>query len=291
MTGTTAGDSASVEGARERRPVSEPPLARRLLEARWPLELAAFWATRHLYCASPRGDGHPVLVLPGFIAGDDSTVPLRRVLADRGHAVRGWRLGRNVGPTDRIVAGMRRQLDGMYRTSGRKVSVIGWSLGGVYARLLARERPEIIRQVITLGSPYRIAPGDRSSASRMWERLEPWHSHELPMLGIDEETRPPLQVPATSIYTRDDGVVRWQLCIDDTGPDSPNPRAENIEVVGTHVGLGLNPSVIVAILDRLAVPEAAWEPFEPPSVVRWWYPTPESWVPWHRRVTHDDQVA
>lgn len=262
-----------------RRPVEAPPLVRKLAEARWPIEVAAFALARPWSFAMPKGDGHPVLVLPGFTAGDDSTIPLRGVLADRGYHVRGWRLGRNVGPTNRIVAGMRRQLDSMYRSSGRRVSIIGWSLGGVYARLLARERPHAVRHVITLGSPYRLTHGDRSSASHLWDRLEHWHSDELPMIGHREETLSPLTVPATSIYTRDDGVVRWQLCIDDTGPDAPNPRAENIAVFGTHIGLGLNPSVIGAILDRLARPEDGWAPFRPPLLARPWYPPAASWEP------------
>jgi hypothetical protein len=262
-----------------RRPVEAPPLARKLMEARWPLEVAAFSMALPWSCTMPTGDGHPVLVLPGFTAGDDSTIPLRGVLNERGYAVRGWRLGRNVGPTSRIVTGMRRQLEWMSRTSGRRVSIVGWSLGGVYARLLARERPELVRQVITLGSPYRITHGDRSSASHLWERLEHWHSDELPLIGHREEALTPLTMPATSIYTRDDGVVRWQLCIDTTGPDAPNPRAENIAVHGTHIGLGLNPSVIVAILDRLAQPEDEWEPFRPPLPIRLWYPKAVSWTP------------
>lgn len=249
------------------------------MEARWPIEVAAFSMSRPLLCALPAGDGHPVLVLPGFTAGDDSTIPLRGVLNDRGYAVRGWRLGRNVGPTSRIVAGMRRQLVAMHRTSGMRVSIVGWSLGGVYARLLARERPDMVRQVITLGSPYRITHGDRSSASHLWESLEHWHSDELPMIGHQEEALSPLTVPATSIYTRDDGIVRWQLCIDATGPDAPNPRAENIEVHGTHTGLGLNPSVIVAMLDRLAQAEDEWRPFHPPLAIRLWYPAPAAWTP------------
>jgi pimeloyl-ACP methyl ester carboxylesterase len=262
----------------DRPPVERPPFARRLMEARWPMEAAAYAITHPLWRTLPRGDGHPVLVLPGFIAGDDSTFPLRTVLTERGYAVRGWRLGRNVGPTAPIVSGMRRQLDALHRAEGRPVTIIGWSLGGLYARLLARERPETVRQVITLGSPYRIGPGDRTTASPLWTRVQHWHSDELPMVGHVEERRPPLAVPATSIYTRDDGVVRWHLCIDDTGPGAPNPRAENIQVYGTHVGLGINPSVILAILDRLARPEGDWQPFHPPAAVRWWYPPAPTWV-------------
>jgi pimeloyl-ACP methyl ester carboxylesterase len=191
-----------------------------------------------------RRDGHPVLILPGYAADDWSTAPLRLAVRSQGYWAHGWRLGRNVGPTARVVAGLRVRVEQLRQAHGRRVSVVGWSLGGVYARALARERPELVRQVITLGSPYRSF----------------------------ENSPAPLAVPATSIYTRTDGVTSWQLCIDRTGP-----RAENIEVYGTHTGLGVNPAVILAVLDRLGQPEDDWRPFRPP----WWahcsYPEPETW--------------
>lgn len=226
-----------------------------------------------------RGDGHPVLVLPGFTANDASTVPLRWVLRSNAYDAHGWRLGRNIGPTSKTVTGMRARLEELSLAAGRRVSLVGWSLGGVYARLLARERPDLVRQVITLASPYRMAAGDRSAATPLWREVEHLHDGDLPLRGIAEHARPPLTVPATSIYTRGDRVVRWQMCVDETGPAAPNRRAENIEVHGTHVGLGLNPAVIAAILDRLAQPEVHWRPFRPPFALRPWYPRPVSWSP------------
>lgn len=265
-----------------RRPVRAPSWHRQVHEAIWPLELAGLAAMRLPCELLALGDGHPVLVLPGFTASDDSTLPLRWMLNSRGYTAEGWGLGRNVGPTRRIVDGVRQKLDALHQRDGERVSIVGWSLGGIYARLLARERPELVRQVITLGSPYRMAVGDRSTASALWERIEHLHDGDLPVAGFSEAERPPLTVPATSIYTRDDGVVRWQLCIDETGPTAPNPRAENIEVYGTHIGLGVNPSVILAVLDRLALPEDEWRPFRPPLGLRPWYPTPASWTPYRR---------
>jgi pimeloyl-ACP methyl ester carboxylesterase len=197
-----------------------------------------------------RSDGHPVLILPGLAADDWSTAPLRWAVRSQGYWAHGWRLGRNVGPTARVVAGLRVRVEQLRRAHGRRVSVVGWSLGGVNARALARERPQLVRQVITLGSPYRSY----------------------------ENSPPLLAVPATSIYTRTDGVTSWELCIDRAGP-----RAENIEVYGTHIGLGVNPTVILAVLDRLGQPEDDWSPFRPP----WWahcsYPEPESWSTDDRR--------
>lgn len=102
----------------------------------------------------PAGDGHPVLVLPGLLAGDGSTWILRRILRRLGYAAYGWGLGRNIGPTAKAVSGMRDLLDKLHSRYHTPVSLIGWSLGGIFARGLARDHPSAVRQVITLGSPF-----------------------------------------------------------------------------------------------------------------------------------------
>ena len=248
----------------------------RLMELRWPLEAAAFMAARPALRVLGHGDQHPVLVLPGFTANDASTAPLRLALRSHGYWVHGWRLGANVGPTDRIVTGMRARLAELHERHGRTVTLVGWSLGGVYARLLARERPAAVRQVISLGSPYRMVEGDRSAVQRTWERAARFHDADLADLALHrfEHERPALTVPATSIYSRTDGVAPWQTCIDAAGD-----RTENIEVRGSHVGLGTNPAVLLAVLDRLSRPEGAWTPFRAPLGVRHWYPAPVDWDP------------
>ena len=258
----------------ERVHARAPSWALRLLELRWPLEAAAFVATRPALRVLGRGDQHPVLVLPGFTAGDASTVPLRIALRAHGYWVHGWRLGANVGPTDRIVTGMRSRLDDLHRRHGRTVTLVGWSLGGIYARLLAREQPGAVRQVITLGSPYRMVEGDRSAVQGTWERYAHLHDGDMALARLAEHERPRLTVPSTSIYSRTDGVASWHTCIDATGE-----RAENIEVRGSHVGLGTNPAVLLAVLDRLSLPESAWRPFQAPFPVRHWYPKPATWDP------------
>lgn len=251
-----------------------PHWTRRARELTWPIEAAALVTLRPLLHLVGRGDQHPVLVLPGFTASDASTVPLRQLLRAQGYWVHGWGLGRNVGPTTLVVGGVRRRLEEVADRHGRAVSLIGWSLGGIYARALARQSPELVRQVITLGSPYRMREGDRSAASGTWDRLAHLHDAEFPMRRTPEEDRPKLTVPATSIYSRRDGVVRWQFCIDEVGA-----IAENVEVRGSHVGLGVNPAVALVILDRLAVPEGRWRPFDPGPFGRPWYPPPAAWRP------------
>ncbi|MCB0969087.1 MAG: alpha/beta hydrolase [Ilumatobacter sp.] len=245
----------------------------RVLEARAVFELGAAVAAAPWLRMIGRGDNHPVLILPGFLADDSSTLPLRYILRGQGYWVDGWDLGRNLGPTPHIVDGLLAKLHAMHDRHDAPVSLIGWSLGGIYARRIARRHPEMVRQVITLGSPFRITPDDRSAVSRIYERLSPQH------IPIVEEALPgieagPLTVPATSIYTRTDGVVRWWQCLDDEGP-----QRENIEVYGSHSGLGFNPAAIYAISDRLAQRPGEWAPFSPPPGTSQFFPKPTNWSP------------
>jgi pimeloyl-ACP methyl ester carboxylesterase len=218
-----------------------------------------------------RGDGHPVLVLPGFTGSDVSTRPLRALLELRGHAVHGWELGRNVGPHPRIVEGVESRLLDLHASTGRQISLVGWSLGGMYARELAHQHPELVRQVVTLCSPFRFRDGDRGHASALYDYVGPARD-PFPGRAVDEHERPPLPVPATAIYTRTDGIVRWHSCLERKGP-----RAENIEVLGTHSGLGCNMAATIAVADRLAQPEGTWAPFRAPWTLRMLFPRPASW--------------
>jgi pimeloyl-ACP methyl ester carboxylesterase len=217
----------------------------------------------------PAGDKQPVLVLPGLLADDDSTWALRRILRDLGYRVHGWRLGRNLGPTAATVTGLQTRLLDLRSRYDSEVSVIGWSLGGIYARILARDTPTAVRQVITLGSPIRLAHERQSRARRAYDRYS--HLHVLPKELPLESGADALPVPATSIYSRYDGIVAWQACL-----DVPSPRAENIAVVGSHLGFGYHPAVIWAVADRLAQPLGDWAPFRPPATLRPLYPPADS---------------
>ena len=226
----------------------------------------------------PVGDEQPVLVLPGLLADDDSTWALRRMLRDLGYRVHGWRLGRNLGPTAATVTGLQNRLIDLRSRYDSEVSVIGWSLGGIYARTLARDIPTAVRQVITLGSPIRLAHERQSRARRAYDRYA--HLHVLPRELPLESGADALPVPATSIYSRYDGIVAWQACL-----DVPSARAENIAVVGSHLGFGYHPAVIWAVADRLAQPLGDWAPFRPPTTLRPLYPPADSPPPqpWRSR--------
>jgi pimeloyl-ACP methyl ester carboxylesterase len=254
-------------------PLAAPSLRLQALE---PFAFVEAWVavpTLPLLAWAPRGDGHPVLVLPGFTASDTSTWYLRNVLRAKGFAAHAWELGSNVGPHPRIVRGLQRRLLALAARHERTVSIVGWSLGGIYARELARAHPDHVRSVITLGSPFRLRDDDRSTAQLLYRRLAP-RSDPFPGRLAFEHLREPMPVPTTSIYTRTDGVVRWHACIDEVGPTS-----ENVEVRGTHTGLGLNAAALLVVADRLAQPDGMWRPFRPPRPFAHLYPRPASWQP------------
>ena len=236
-----------------------------LLEGRALWELASLpLAMPWLAARVPHGDGHPVLVLPGLLAGDASTLPLRRFLKGRGYQVAGWGQGHNFGPRAGVLDRMRETLARLHARSGRKVSVIGWSLGGIYARELARAAPQQVRQVITLGSPLYGDPKRGSNAWGVYKAV----SGRLAVAAQERGDGPP-PVPTTSIFTRTDGIVGWGCCIEKKGP-----LTDNIEIVGaTHTGLGVHPLVLYAVGDRLAQPEAQWSHFAPRGPERVLYPS------------------
>ena len=230
------------------------------------VDAAALMATWPALAAAPRGDGHPVLVLPGLLTGDPATLALRGVLHALGHRVCGWGLGTNRGPTHRVVGRLRARLDKLHRESGQKVSLVGWSLGGLYAQELARVAPSRVRGVITLGTPVvRWAPWVRRASG-----LADSAAGRAPGVGALPRAwaeRGPLRVPATSVYTRADGIVHWTSC-----RHTLRPRRENVEVRGSHLGLAVNPAVLWLVADRLGTPEDAWRPFRPPLALRAFFP-------------------
>ncbi len=220
-------------------------------------ELASFYALRPLMGALPRGDGHGVLVLPGFMASDTSTRPLRSLLSDLGYDAVGWQLGRNVRVDNARIDAMMNCVDELFDRTGRPISIVGWSLGGVFARELAKLAPEKVRLVISLGSPITDDRG-HTNARRLFEYLngeepEPMQGDNFRSLG----EAPP--VPTTSILTRTDGIVHWRGSVQ----CGEREDCENIEVVASHCGLGVNPAVVYAVADRLAQAEGAWKPFRP----------------------------
>ncbi len=252
-------EHVSLEGAPSRSLLFTEP-------ARATAEFGSFLMSVPLLRRAPRGDGHTALVLPGFLADDRSTLVLRRYLGSLGYNACGWGLGRNVGPTLEILDGMERRLLSLAESAGTPVSLVGWSLGGMFARGLGRNHPDCIRQIVTLGSPFRSSAPIGSHATQRFERLA--HIHvphtELPPAETDQDQ---LDVPVAAVYTKADGVVAWRSCVQDAGD-----RRENIEVFGSHCGLGHNPTAMWVVADRLSQPAGTWTPFTPPAFARRLYP-------------------
>ncbi|MBN8971484.1 MAG: alpha/beta fold hydrolase [Rhizobiales bacterium] len=245
-----------------KRPPSKLLLA---LEMRGIWELQAFFALYPLLRRAPRGDGHPVLVLPGLSASDSSTRPLRTYLKAQGYAAHGWKLGPNRGPRPGVEDAMDARLAELADRYQRKVSLIGWSLGGVFARELARRSPSLVRQVITLGSPFASEP----KASNAWQLYEYLSERKVDDWPERENMRLPPPVPSTAIYSRTDGIVAWQGC-----REQEATTTQNIEVEGSHCGLGHHPAVLYAIADRLAQKEGEWSPFDRSGLRGLIYPDP-----------------
>ena len=236
--------------------ISPPSPWYMLIEGRAIWEFASTYVTMPLLRLGQQGDGHPVLLLPGFLASDLSTTPLRSFLKSMGFSAHPWRLGRNFGPKGDLEDRLMDRLVELSDRYDRKVSVVGWSLGGIYARLLANRAPEKVRSVVTLGSPFNHDP----RANHAWKLFE--KMSERPIDEVPEETfnniRNPPPVPTTSVYSKTDGVAAWACCRDDVD----GPLNENVEVPGSHLGLGVNGLVYHLLLDRLNQPEDEWQPFE-----------------------------
>lgn len=246
-----------------------PGLGLLLAEARGILEFNASLLLSPLLMRAPRGDGHPVLALPGFLASDVSMAPMRRYLKELGYDTYAWKMGRNLGGVASMRGALRDRLAEIYAATGRKVSIVGWSLGGIYARDLALRAPEMVRYVVTLGSPF-ANDVRATNATRLYEALSGEGVDDIP--EIREAIAGDLPVPTSSIYSRSDGIVNWRTCL-----LRPSDTAENIEVhLASHIGLGVNAAALWAVADRLAQPEGEFSQFDRSGPFAIAYAAPEN---------------
>jgi Alpha/beta hydrolase family len=216
----------------------------------------------------PKGDGHPVVIFPGFAAERQSLAPLQKFCTALGYTAYDWGRGVNTGPhsdVDGWIDELAQHVGELTSTHRRRISLIGWSLGGIYARELARRNPVQVRQVITLGSPFALTDPRQSHADGAYQRRA--HLHAAGRLPSPEEMAKPITVPSTAVYSRRDGIVSWRACI---APETS--LHENVEVRCGHLGFGTDPATLWLIADRLAAPVAQRQRFRPPASLRLLYP-------------------
>ena len=208
------------------------------------------------YPINPSGDGHPVLVIPGFLTSDNATRKLRQFIKDIGYSPYGWELGVNTGDIRQLQILLDR-IEALYEKHRSKVSIIGWSLGGIYARQLAKRDPRMIRQLITLGSPF----GDTeysNNAAWLFKMIHERRAYTETDLEWIQNIPAPAPVPSTAIYSKDDGIVDWKSCMEQIKTN----WYQNIEVEGSHFGMSSIPSIWIVVEDRLKFQQKNWQPFE-----------------------------
>jgi len=226
--------------------LESPSLLAILREGLSGLEFARLMAASPALALQTRGNGEPVIVLPGLGASNTSTIPLRGYLTWLGYEVQGWTLGRNTGNVRQLLPQVVDQVRQVHLQSGSPVNIIGWGLGGVIAREVAREHPASVRQVVTMGSPV-VGGAKYTSMGGAFEK----RGVDLDVMEaiVAARERTPITIPLTSIYSKNDGIVGWQASI-----DRHNAQVDHIEVRTTHLGLGICPEVFKIIARKLAQP-------------------------------------
>jgi len=247
----------------------EPHLLHSLTEWRALFEMAVLPYTVPCLMTAPRGDGHPVLLLPGFMADEATLFALKFFLRNRGYDVQTWGFGRNVGFQSRHAQALEQKIRWLHHKSGQRVRLVGWSLGGVFALYGAHQAPECVRSVITLGSPVSVDPeGSRSppfvrALYRLIAHPMGPDAHAMQPRAKKLRERKQLPVPVSCLYSLSDGVVPPQEATIHGDP----ALHENIRVAGSHTGLGFNAMVLAIVADRLAQAQDRWQPFKPAG---WW---------------------
>ncbi len=227
-------------------PPSGPPgLLAGVGEVRAGLQVPRLVAASARLARAPRGDGGVVVDVPGWLAAEVTNAPLRRFLVRLGHDARGWGLGVNRGRPERDARLLAKKVLAAAGESGRPVALVGWSLGGLVAREVARQHPDAVRRVVTYGTPVVGGPTHTVGA----RHYGPDESQRITRLAQRLDAEHPIEVPVTAIVSRRDGVVSWRACIDRTSRD-----VEHVEVRSTHLGMGLDPDVWSVVADRLSRP-------------------------------------
>lgn len=231
--------------------VAAPSLALLGLE---PIRALCEWALTKASSDAPRcaaGNRHPVVVFPGLAMDHRATQPLRSHLQRHGFVAYDWGLGVNTGPKgdlDEWLEPLRQRIEELHDEHEEPVSLVGWSLGGIYARELARHRPRHVRRVVTLGTPF-AGPPQHTHAQWLYRLLNGQGPHVPPRLS--QRLRQPPPVPTTSVYSRTDGVVAWEHCVQKGRPRT-KARIRNVELnEASHFGMVLHPKALSTVVQVL----------------------------------------
>lgn len=256
--------------------ITGPRKLHTLLEARALLELGLNTFCIPWLMKVPKGEHHPVMILPGFLASDASTVLLRKFLSSKGYATTGWNLGRNLGQhvhnREQVVSdALLNEVEKLKALHNKKVTLIGWSLGGIMAREIARIIPDSTKAIITLGSPFGNPDHAAPMASKLFKRINKKRMGND--FSIPDSLNEPIQVPSTYIYSRSDGIAHWRACRHHH--KEHNPLSENIEVRCSHLGYGHHPGVLWLLGHRLASHGEEWKPMCRSKIPSWLFPHPD----------------
>jgi hypothetical protein len=216
----------------------------------------------------PKGDGRSVLVVTGFLYDDNSTNALRNFLNNQGYSVHGWDAGTNLGLREDLFIACLQKIEQLHEQHGQPVTIIGQSLGGIYARELAKLSP-LVGQVICLGSPADRVEGGGSRISEVYELMNPDTVSRDAEPDVKRKATEEPPVPCTMIFSKEDGIVSWKSCMQNS---SPSGQSENIRVYGSHGGMGFNPAIYYVLADRLSQSRGSWQPFKAPLWLQGLFP-------------------
>ena len=249
-----------VTGMSNYQPAVEPPALYKLAaECRIAVEAPLFMSVPWRRLPIPKGDGHPVLLIPGFMTSDATMRPLARELRKLGYRALTWGEGFNLGTKPELIDRLIEKLESLRAETGMQVSLIGWSLGGIISRKLAVKRPDLIRRVMMLGSPIHGTAGSTRVGALMAMIEKTRKTTIIQRRGIP--SRPaPCKVPVVSLFNQFDAIANWKNCF-----ETESPNAENIHVTASHFGFGVNPAVMQVLTDRLAQPRSGFHPYHAPG--------------------------
>lgn len=211
-----------------------------------------------------KGDGHPVVVIPGYMDGGRSIKMLNRFLKKEGYQAQTWDLSTDIFKSKNYRR-LSDQVEKLYTEAGQPITIIGWSLGGMYARLLATKFPEKIRQIILIATPFN---GINTLGNAEWWFSLVYRGAKVGEISKEllDKLAKPIAIPTTCIYSKDDKLVAWETCIESVEDEAH----QNIEVSGDHIQLVFDKEVLPIILDRLTFQKENWERLETVD----WLPLP-----------------